>query len=61
MDYYTYYSNILNDYLLALTNQSSIRGISPFSLYQQTFLSIVPMVNPDGVDLVIQGPQMMKH
>lgn len=46
----------LNDYLLALTNQSSIRGISPFSLYQQTFLSIVPMVNPDGVDLVIQGP-----
>ena len=46
----------LNDYLLALTNHSSIRGISPSSLYQQTFLSIVPMVNPDGVDLVIQGP-----
>lgn len=46
----------LNDYLLALTNQNTIRGISTRPLYQQTSLSIVPMVNPDGVDLVIQGP-----
>ena len=46
----------LNDYLLALTNQHTIRGISTLPLYQQTSLSIVPMVNPDGVNLVIQGP-----
>jgi len=46
----------LNDYLLSLTNQNTIRGISTFPLYQQTSLSIVPMVNPDGVNLVIQGP-----
>lgn len=46
----------LNDYLLSLTNQNTIRGISTLPLYQQTFLSIVPMVNPDGVNLVIQGP-----
>lgn len=46
----------LNDYLLSLTNQQQIRGISTPSLYQQTTLSIVPMVNPDGVDLVLHGP-----
>ncbi|WP_079505676.1 M14 family metallopeptidase [Mesobacillus jeotgali] len=46
----------LNDYLLALTNQSPIRGMSMQNLYAQTTLSIVPMVNPDGVDLVLNGP-----
>lgn len=46
----------LNDYLLALTNQSSIRGLSMLPLYIQTQLSIVPMVNPDGVNLVLNGP-----
>ncbi|HWK23124.1 MAG TPA: M14 family zinc carboxypeptidase [Ureibacillus sp.] len=45
----------LNDYLLSLTNQSSIRGVSTFPYYLQAMLSIVPMVNPDGVDLVING------
>lgn len=43
----------INDYLLALTNQTSIRGLEVYPLYQQTMLSIVPMVNPDGVDLVL--------
>ncbi len=46
----------LNEYLLSLTNQSSIRGIYTLPLYLQTYLSIVPMVNPDGVDLVLNGP-----
>ena len=46
----------LNDYLLSLTNQQPIRGLSMPPLYQQTTLSIVPMVNPDGVDLVLHGP-----
>jgi g-D-glutamyl-meso-diaminopimelate peptidase len=46
----------LNDYLLALTNKSSIRGLSMVNFYGQTTLSIVPMVNPDGVDLVLNGP-----
>lgn len=45
----------LNDYLLSLTNQSSVQGISTFPIYLQSTLSIVPMVNPDGVDLVING------
>lgn len=46
----------LNDYLLSLTNQTSIRGLNTYPLYQQAMLSIVPMVNPDGVNLVINGP-----
>ncbi|WP_144548024.1 M14 family metallopeptidase [Bacillus sp. X1(2014)] len=46
----------LNDYLLSLTNHQPIRGLNVFPLYQQSTLSIVPMVNPDGVDLVLNGP-----
>lgn len=46
----------LNDYLLALTNKSSIRGLPMQNFYGQTMLSIVPMVNPDGVNLVLNGP-----
>jgi g-D-glutamyl-meso-diaminopimelate peptidase len=46
----------LNDYLLALTNQQTIRGLYVHPFYLETFLSIVPMVNPDGVNLVIDGP-----
>ncbi len=46
----------LNDYLLSLTNHTPIHGLSTFPLYQQTSLYIVPMVNPDGVDLVLNGP-----
>lgn len=46
----------LNDYLLSLTNNGSIRGLYTLPLYNQTSLNIVPMVNPDGVDLVLNGP-----
>ena len=46
----------LNDYLLALTNLGDIRGVQMLPLYEATSLSIVPMVNPDGVNLVINGP-----
>ena len=45
----------LNDYALSLTNQLPIRGLQTFPLYLQTSLSIVPMVNPDGVNLVLNG------
>lgn len=45
----------LNDYLLSLTNQTKLGGISTSPLYLQSMLSIVPMVNPDGVNLVING------
>lgn len=45
----------INDYLLALTNRRHMRGLHPVTFYDQVTLSIVPMVNPDGVDLVVQG------
>ena len=48
--------SFLNTFLLALTNSTSIRGLSMMPLYQSVDLSIVPMVNPDGVDLVLNGP-----
>ncbi|MEO4052005.1 M14 family metallopeptidase [Solibacillus sp. CAU 1738] len=46
----------LNDYLLSLTNQTPIRGLYTLPAYEQALLSIVPMVNPDGVNLVLNGP-----
>lgn len=45
----------LNEYLLTLTNNQSIRGLVMKPYYNFAMLSIVPMVNPDGVDLVING------
>ncbi len=46
----------LNDYLLALTNKEPIRGMDVQPFYNRITLSIVPMVDPDGVDLVLNGP-----
>ncbi len=46
----------LNDYLLALATRKPIRGLDAKSLYDLATLSIVPMVNPDGVNLVLNGP-----
>ncbi|MGD7051770.1 M14 family metallopeptidase [Sutcliffiella horikoshii] len=48
--------NLINDYLRCLTNYTPLRGIPCIPLYEQAELSIVPMVNPDGVDLVLHGP-----
>lgn len=48
--------NLINDYLRCLTNFTPLRGIPCIPLYDQAELSIVPMVNPDGVDLVVNGP-----
>jgi g-D-glutamyl-meso-diaminopimelate peptidase len=48
--------NLLNNYLLSLTSRSLMRGIDTINLYNNVELSIVPMVNPDGVDLVLNGP-----
>ncbi|MEH7332918.1 M14 family metallopeptidase [Neobacillus drentensis] len=48
--------NLVNQYLLSLTNGSLMGGRNTLELYQNVELSIVPMVNPDGVDLVLNGP-----
>ncbi|MGA5690221.1 M14 family metallopeptidase [Cytobacillus pseudoceanisediminis] len=47
---------LLNSFLLSITNVRPIRGVSTMPLYISVDLSIVPMVNPDGVDLVLNGP-----
>jgi len=45
----------LNDYLVALTNNDSIREVDMQQFFNSITLSLVPMVNPDGVDLVNEG------
>lgn len=46
----------LNDYLLALTNGLTIKGVQALSIYMNAMLHAIPMVNPDGVNLVLNGP-----
>ncbi|OMP65706.1 M14 family metallopeptidase [Domibacillus epiphyticus] len=46
----------LNDYLLSITNGTMLFGCTAYPFYEQCTLSIVPMVNPDGVNLVLNGP-----
>jgi len=45
----------INEYALSLTNHLPIRGIFMLPLYSESLLSLVPMVNPDGVNLVLNG------
>ncbi|MFD1849477.1 M14 family metallopeptidase [Oceanobacillus bengalensis] len=45
----------LNQYALSLTNNVPIRGLFMHPFFANTRLSLVPMVNPDGVNLVING------
>jgi g-D-glutamyl-meso-diaminopimelate peptidase len=47
---------LLNSYLLFLTKGTSLSEQNPLTWYHNVELSIVPMVNPDGVDLVLNGP-----
>lgn len=45
----------INDFLLGLTNRVSIHGCNLNALFDEVTLSIVPMVNPDGVNLVLNN------
>ncbi|WP_164219798.1 M14 family metallopeptidase [Virgibacillus sp. YIM 98842] len=47
----------INEYALSLTNHLPIRGIFMLPLYRDSQLSLVPMVNPDGVNLVLNGAE----
>ena len=51
----------INQYALSLTNNQSIRGLYMLPLVTETLLSTVPMVNPDGVDLVLEGASAVGH
>ena len=50
--------HLLNNYLLAITNGTPLRGVDSMKMYQNVELSLVPMVNPDGVNLVLYGPPL---
>lgn len=45
----------INQYVLSATNGLPIRDMPALPLYHATQLSVVPMVNADGVNLVIEG------
>ncbi|MBM7097501.1 LysM peptidoglycan-binding domain-containing protein [Bacillus sp. H-16] len=45
----------LNTYLLGLVNSEPVRGLALLPFFSSVTLSIVPNVNPDGVDLLING------
>lgn len=45
----------LNDLLLAVTNDRTLCGMDCMPFYRDMSISMVPMVNPDGVDLVLKG------
>ncbi|MDQ0350799.1 g-D-glutamyl-meso-diaminopimelate peptidase [Alkalibacillus filiformis] len=45
----------INDYLHALSTNEPIRGHNMHHYFNEITLSIVPMVNPDGVDLLNNG------
>jgi g-D-glutamyl-meso-diaminopimelate peptidase len=47
----------LNDFLLAVTNDRTLCGMDCMPYYRDMSISIVPMVNPDGVDLVLKGEE----
>lgn len=46
----------LHEYMIALINNETIRGIPALDMYTHTELHAVPMVNPDGVNTVLNGP-----
>ena len=45
----------LEDYARAVSENEKLFGFSAQALYQRTTLHLVPMVNPDGVELVTGG------
>ncbi|MDQ1909850.1 M14 family metallopeptidase [Paenibacillus sp. GD4] len=47
--------NFLEEYAYSYANGIPLRGRDVRALFEQTSLWIVPMVNPDGVELVLQG------
>jgi g-D-glutamyl-meso-diaminopimelate peptidase len=52
---------IVNAFALSLINGNSVKGMYSLPLYHQNRISIVPMVNPDGVNLVLHGPPPEKE
>lgn len=46
----------IEEFLKAYVSKSSLQGYNIGDIWERSTIDIVPMVNPDGVDLVIMGP-----
>ncbi|ALC81623.1 MULTISPECIES: M14 family metallopeptidase [Bacillus] len=44
------------EFLVSLCTNEKHFGLFPIEQFKQTKISLVPLVNPDGVDLVLNGP-----
>lgn len=53
----TYLMNMIDKYLYAAANQTMFNGYDIQSILQEVTVYIVPMLNPDGVNLVINGKE----
>jgi len=47
--------NFIEDYAIAYETKQPLRGYDVERLFNETTLYVVPMVNPDGVELVLEG------
>ncbi|OEF96643.1 peptidase M14 [Desulfuribacillus alkaliarsenatis] len=47
--------NFIEDYAIAYDANQPLRGYNVQELFNETSLYVVPMVNPDGVELVLEG------
>ncbi|OQP17701.1 M14 family metallopeptidase [Geobacillus zalihae] len=47
---------LIDEYARALVNDDELNGHRVLDYYRKVTLSVVPMVNPDGVNLVLNGP-----
>jgi g-D-glutamyl-meso-diaminopimelate peptidase len=48
--------HFIDEYVQSLITETPLAGINPLNLYKDATLLAVPMVDPDGVDLVLHGP-----
>ncbi|MCU6794672.1 M14 family metallocarboxypeptidase [Paenibacillus sp. WQ 127069] len=47
----------IREYAEAYTHGNSVQGVDAKQMFEQTSLWVVPMVNPDGVELVLTKPE----
>ena len=59
MDYYTLINEVCENFAKAYSVGGNIRGYNIRNIYNYSSIYIIPMVNPDGVDLVTYWPNYL--